>query len=124
MGKKTNDPFLPLKYIAYCRSRLTDLKDDFDKEALLDFAKWQICKVRNVLFLDPIWDAYTEEDILIEYFAIRFDESEDMVNEFKKEAFQDTKEQVTDWFKKMEDLHGSKNPAPTPEPEEFEDTFE
>ena len=120
--KPKNDPFFGLKYIAFCRSRLLDATASPGKKELLDFAKWQICKVRNVLFNDPIWDSYTEEEIFIEYFTIRFDESEEMVDEFKKEAFADTKEQIADWFEEMERKHGIKNPAP--EPEEFEDNFE
>lgn len=124
--KPKSDPFFGLKYIAFCRSRLMEAPDSPDRKALLDFAKWQICKSRSVLFNDPVWERYTEEEIFIEYFAIRFDESDEMIDEFKKEAFSDNVEEISDWFEKMETKYGIKNPAPEPakEPEEFEDTFD
>jgi hypothetical protein len=114
---KQNDVFLPLQHVAYCRSRLTDLDDAHTRQELLDFCKWQICKVRNILFLDPIWDRYTEEDIFVEYFAIKFDESDEMAEEFKNKLGSGNKEEVADWFDQMAEKYATKT-------EEFEDTYD
>lgn len=80
------DPFYGLKYIAYCRAHLPP-EDAFELEDFTDYAKQYICAKRNALWLDPIWDRYTEEDILAEYFTIRVFEDEqvkvEMENSFK-----------------------------------------
>lgn len=118
------DPFFGLKYIAYCRSHLPDL-DDFGESELIDFAKWQICKVKSVLFNDPIWENYTKEEILVEYFAIRFDESKELLEEFKSKLVHADKE-VYDLFERLERTFApaTKKEKDNQEPEEFEDSYE
>lgn len=64
-----NDPFSRLKYIAYCRNYTPIQNGDYAD--LLSFAKNYLCLVKNVLILDPIWDMYTEEDLLVEYYSVR-----------------------------------------------------
>ena len=95
------DSFLGLKHIAYCRTGIPNTIKDYDLAILLDFAKWQICKTRNVLWNDPVWDNYTADEILIEFFAIGFD-----LNPKSREAFERTllkpKEADYAWFDRME----------------------
>lgn len=95
------DPFIALKNIAYHRTTLGPLDKIESDQEILDFAKWQICKARNVLFLDPIWDDYTAEDIMVEFFTIQFDESEDLREAFKLKIQGKTKPQY-EWFDQME----------------------
>ena len=95
------DPFFALKYIAYLRTGQTVNEDDLDMETIAQFAKWQICKVRNVLWNDPIWDSYTTEELMVEFFAIKFDESEDLRNEFEAKIVTAKKEDL-DWLERME----------------------
>lgn len=131
MSKKQpdkSDPFFGLRYIAFCRSRLLDLEPgDYDKEALLDFARWQICKVRNVLFNDPIWEKYTQEEIFIEYFSLRFDEDEESCKKFLQLLKNEGDENAeADWLMKMTEKFAPHALPPEEEEqdEEFEDTFE
>jgi hypothetical protein len=95
------DPFFGLKYIAYCRSSLPVNEEDVDDEAMIQFARWQICKVRGVLWGDPIWDNYTPEEILVEYFAIKYDENEQLRNEFEAQLVSAKKSDL-DWLERME----------------------
>jgi len=59
-----------LKYIGYCLSQLPP--EEAGSPNLGDFvryAKFQLCKATHTLMLDPIWDAYTDEEIIVEYYA-------------------------------------------------------
>ncbi len=122
---KNTDPFLGLKNIAYLRSGL-DSKSS-EKQVILDFAKHKLCAARNKLFLDPIWDRYSPEDLLIEFFTLCFDENEEFKEEFKK-ALNGGKSDDIKWFekkrkeweksqleKKAKEIAGGKD--------EFEETF-
>lgn len=115
-----SDLFFNLKSIAYHRTALPDA--NITKEDIINYAKWQICKSRNVLWKDPIWDDYTPEDILVEYFAILFDD-----NEENKEAFaqklKPVTEEVYDWFTEMEKKHLTEKIENAPNKGEFEDNF-
>ena len=113
------DPFFGLKYIAYCRARLHS-EGAKSRESMVQFAKWQICKSRNLLFNDPIWESYTEEEIFIEFFTIRFDDDEEAVEEFETAMRGSTSaEETLEWMEKMEKQFTKKD-----EPQEFEDNFE
>jgi hypothetical protein len=138
---QTKDPFFGLKYIAYCRTGLPVNEVDLDMVAMLQFAKWQICKVRNVLFNDPVWDEYTDEEILTEFFAIKFDEDSALRKEFEAKLVT-AKASDIDWLERMAQKdqavkNGKINGDVTPEkpkespkvefhpepPSEFEDSF-
>jgi hypothetical protein len=125
--KEAKDPFFALKYIAYHRTGLPKDSDELDTEALISFAKWQICKVRNILWNDPVWDSYTEEEILIEFFSIKFDENEELRKDFGNLMIGPSKKDM-DWFDEMDqkyapDKQGTIIEETTPEPEEFEDKY-
>ena len=95
------DPFFGLKYIAYCRSQRPPEGVESDDIDIINYAKWQVCKARNLLFNDPIWKEYTAEEILIEYFAILFDESETLRDQFLSQARGLDKKDVA-WLEAME----------------------
>jgi len=126
------DPFKGLKHIAYCR---TGIVPDMSMPVLVDYAKWQICKIRKVLWHDPIWNEYTEEEILIEFFCINFDLSPEARTDFERSVLKPQSKDLA-WFTEMEKKY-AKQPsvkveetAVEPiidkievEPVEFEDTF-
>ena len=121
------DPFFGLKYIAWCR---TTVKGEvLTEEHLIDYAKWQLCKSRNLLFNDPIFKEYTKEEILVEFFSIKFDEDEKLKEAFKLEM-QGVNKSDLDWFEKMEKLYQEKAEEETKSslgedalPEEITDIF-
>jgi hypothetical protein len=98
------DPFFGLKLIAYYRTGLPVNEDDLDEEAMVQFAKWQICKIKNVLFHDPIWDNYTTPEILAEFFSIKFDENEDLRKKFEAQLVT-IKKADEDWILRMAAKH-------------------
>ncbi len=93
------DPFFGLKLIAYYRTGLPVNDDDIDEEAMVQFAKWQICKIKSVLWNDPVWNEYTSPEILIEFFAIKFDENEELRKKFEA-GIVTTKKSDTDWMER------------------------
>lgn len=126
-NSEVKDPFFALKYIAFHRTGLPKDPEDLDRESLISFAKWQICKVRNILWNDPVWDSYTEEEILIEFFSIKFDENEDLRRDFGN-LVQGPSTKDLDWFDEMEQTHTQAKQdtikdSDLPEDLEFEDTY-
>lgn len=127
--KRSEDPYYGLKVIAAFRSSLDGI-DDYNKiehSVLLDYAKNQICRARNVLFRDPIWDSYTEEDIIVEFFSINFEQNKEELDQFIA-TFKKASQEDLDWFEKMEEEHSkmfeeNKKQGLTNEAGEFEDNF-
>lgn len=99
--KEADDSLFGLKYIAYCRTGLHVNPDDEDSETIVSFAKWQICKVRNVLWNDPIWESYTDQELLIEYFCLKFDENDQLRKEFESKLVSVKKSDLA-WMEAME----------------------
>lgn len=103
--KKQPDKMLGLKYRGYIRSNTPPggvvLFPD-----LVNFAKFFLCKELKYLWKDPIWDEYTDEEILIEYFSFLFAKNEDYKKEFEVaiDAGSDVYgEDVFDWLDRMVD---------------------
>lgn len=75
MKKQLHDPLKSIKYKGYCWSQ-TPPGDETSMEDLISFAKFFLCKHAKLLWKDPVWDSYTDEEILIEYFAHLFAKDE------------------------------------------------
>lgn len=75
------DVMFKLKHIAYCRSQ-TPLSDMTLKD-FVAYAKFQLCFKTKTLFKDPIWDNYTQEEILVEWFSHEFESNPQLVKEFE-----------------------------------------
>jgi hypothetical protein len=122
------DPLFGLKYIAYLRTTLPKDSDSLDNDTIVSFAKWQVCKSRNILWNDPIWESYTQQEILIEFFAIRFDEDEKLRTAFEAGLVSASKSDM-DWLlqdelkEKDSKISSVTNESSPENPEEFEDTF-
>jgi molybdopterin converting factor small subunit len=80
--KKSPDPFIKLKYVAYCLSQMPENKNTI--EEFVEFAKFKLCIKNKLLMKDPIWDAYKREDILVEYFAHQMEVSKESREELEK----------------------------------------
>lgn len=120
--KLSDEPWLGLKLIAAYRVKLPE--EGVTDAILLDFAKWQICKSRNIMFRDPIWDDYTEEEILIEFFGIMYDENEELLTEFINKI-QEVDASTLNFFDRMEAEHQAKMLADQEAgQDEFEESFD
>lgn len=80
--KKEHDPLFALKYKGYCWAN-TPPGDHATLTDLTNFAKFFLCKHAARLWKDPIWDEYTDEEIMIEYFSHLFSKDETARKEFE-----------------------------------------
>lgn len=78
--KRKDDPLFNIKYFAYHMAMYAkggSMKD------LVRFAKFQLSHKSGRLMKDPIWDLYTPEEILVEFFAHRFTADKDLRGQFE-----------------------------------------
>jgi hypothetical protein len=80
---KPNSRLDRLKYIGWCWSQLPPEGAGFTFEDLLQYAKFKLSLQKRVLLKDPIWDQYSDEELLAEYYANLFENNEDARNEFQ-----------------------------------------
>lgn len=88
-----------LKFKGYCRAH-TPPGEDTSLGDLVDFAKFFLCRHSKRLWKDPVWDQYTDEEILIEYFAHLFSKDEKLKAEFETQinAGEVISEEIYEWF--------------------------
>jgi len=98
---ETNDPFFGVKYIGWCRSQLPPDDVSISVEDFLQHVRHFLSVKKQILFKDPVFDTYTEEDLLTEYFAIRFDEDSDFRGAFEAQM-RGISQDVYDWFEEEE----------------------
>lgn len=79
---KPKDKLQRVKFVAYCRSN-TPPGETTKLDDLVDFAKFYLCAHAKKLWKDPIWDSYTDEEILVEYFSLLFFKDEVARKEFE-----------------------------------------
>lgn len=90
MTKVKTDPLKKIKYVGYSMSQLSD-----DNVTMIDFvryAKFFLCSKTHRLMKDPIWDGYTAEEILAEFYAYQFNDNEKFLKEFELELIGDNGE--------------------------------
>ncbi len=97
------DPFFNLKYLAYCMSQQPAKRSDVDLSDFIRFARYSICSERGIAFWDPVWDTYTDEQIIIEYYAILLDKDATFREEFesKLNSTLGLADEDVDWMDKM-----------------------
>lgn len=113
----SKDIFHRLKYIGYCRSHLPPEEVGTDYNDFVDHAKAFLCSKTNRLFKDPIWDKYTAEEVLVEYFTYQMQNEQKRV-EFEKELLNVKGEDIDDW------LVAQSSKSKPVEPIELEDKIE
>ncbi len=68
------DPYKGIKYIGY---RISQLPDRYNMSDLIRYAKFVLASKTHRLLKDPIWDDYTVEELLIEFYAHQFNDSKE-----------------------------------------------
>lgn len=113
-NQKENDPLVSLKYKGYCRSN-TAPGEELTLEDLTNYAKFILCKHSKRLMKDPIWDEYTDEEILVEYYAHLYSNNEEMRKEFEAQINAGSQvygEDIYEWLeaqdKKLKEEHEKK----------------
>jgi hypothetical protein len=72
-----------IKFAAYCMSQLPPEGVETSFDDFVRYAKFQLCFDKHVLMEDSIWDKYTDEQILVEYYANLFSKSRDERTRFE-----------------------------------------
>jgi len=74
--------FNNLKKIAYLLAKGPPKEIPLEFKDLLLQAKTYLAFTLGYLLKDPIWDQYTEEELIIEFFALQFFHSKEFSDEF------------------------------------------
>jgi hypothetical protein len=80
--KKKVDLYLGIKNIGY---KMSQLPSPYSIKDLVRVAKFTLAHRTGRLLKDPIWDEYTVEELLAEYFAHAFIESEEFKSQFERD---------------------------------------
>lgn len=78
--KKTKDPLFRIKYLGY---NMSQLPEGAKFQDFVRFCKFHLCVKSGRLMKDPIWESYTPEAIVVEFFAHRFVVDEDFRAQFE-----------------------------------------
>lgn len=81
--KKERDPYLGIKHIGY---KISQLPERFKLEDLVRYARFYLASKSNRLLKDPIWDSYTTEELLSEFYAHQFVENKELRIRFEAEV--------------------------------------
>ena len=70
---------------------------------LVILAKSYLGRKTNTLFNDPVWEDYTDEEILVEYYSYLMANNEDFRRNFEVESglFADAEDDMHAWFDKQ-----------------------
>lgn len=81
----SKDPFFNLKYVGFCLAQMPPKAEDVELADFVNYAKFQLSMEKRVLLEDPIWDAYSDEQLLAEYYAVLFTKDKEAREEFERE---------------------------------------
>jgi hypothetical protein len=101
-GPSRPDQFYRLKYMGYCLSQLPPDGIPTTISDYVEYAKFHLCVDKHVLMEDPIWDKYSDEMILVEFFANLFSKSKEKLQEFQATLKGTTTvDEFNDWADRM-----------------------
>jgi hypothetical protein len=80
------DPLKNIKYLGYCLSQLPS--GDLTLKDFIRYAKFNLAVKTKRLLKDPIWDSYTAEELLTEFFAHQFDSNPEFLKAFELDLAQ------------------------------------
>lgn len=78
-----NDPLESLKHRGYFYSQGVPNSDTLTIPQLTAVAKFYLCRIYKLPLRNPIWDTYTTEELLIEYYAHLFHNNKEFREEFE-----------------------------------------
>lgn len=107
--KKTKSPLFPLQYMGYFLAGFDTERDDFNFNDFVEQAKFYLCQQRNVLTKDPVWDKYTVQEIIREYYAVLYSKNKGLRDEFEMLLASDGEvENEADWLEQAVSRNRSK----------------
>jgi len=76
------EKFDRLRYIGYCLAKMPPDEATVEFDDFIQFAKFKLCMASKRLLKDPIWEEYTPEELLVEYYALLFHTDEEQAKKF------------------------------------------
>lgn len=67
--KEVKIPYLNIKRIAHSWCTGSPLGKKYEYTDFVEHARFSLCVKNKILMKDPIWDSYTDEELLTEYYA-------------------------------------------------------
>ena len=95
------DTLLRLKFMGYCLAHLPPKNVPGDFSDFVAFAQFQLAQEFGVLTKDPVWDRYTDEEILIEYFGLLFTKNDDAKTEFEGVLYGKSSDDDISWIQQQ-----------------------
>lgn len=96
--KQKPDLLRRAKHVGYCWSHMPP-EDDTKFEDFVEYARFQLCMRTHRLMQDPIWENYSDIQILAEYFGWMYSESKEQRDKIEHEIGMN--EDMYDWFDRM-----------------------
>lgn len=125
IDEKSDDPFLKLKNIAYRVANHPAKFDDPDLADYIQYAKFQICFDRKIGLYDPMWDNYSDEQVLVEYYALLFEKDKAFKDDFEAKIGVPIEDDI-DWMEQEIEKNrkevGELKTTSEKKSDEFEDT--
>lgn len=85
--------------MGYCLSQLPPEGIKATYEDFLRYAKFQLSVDKHLLIEDPIWDKYSDEQLLVEYYANMYSKSKAERDRFESLLLGDNPD-LHEWFDK------------------------
>jgi hypothetical protein len=93
------DPLFNLKYIAFCMAVKPTFEDRLTIAEFADFARFQLAASYKIPAKSTIWDKYTAEELIVEFYALKFFEDSEYSKEFEARLNGEAQEDL-DWMNK------------------------
>ena len=90
MEKSPKDPFLNMKYVAYCWSQLPPGEQNLELQDYVEHCKFVLCEKSNRLMKDPIWSENARKEFEAE------------LNKLFGVSIEDAVDAFADWVDSME----------------------
>ena len=83
-------------------SHMPPSRDDTEFRDFINYAKFQLCRVNNILMKDPIWNSYTDEELIAEYYAVLYYNNDKEREAFEKSLNINEDDDFFEWCQKEE----------------------
>ena len=89
--------------MGFCMSQLPPEGFGLDFTDYMNWIQFQLSKHYKIPTKSSVWDKYTDEEMLVEYYAVRFDTDEEEKNKFEGivEGLTGGDDDIYDWFDKQ-----------------------
>ena len=103
MTDPKKDKFRRIKYMGFCMSQMPPEGFGLNYEDYINYVVFQLAKHYKIPTKHPIFDRYADEELLVEYYAIKFDTDEQEKNKFEGiiEGLTGGDDNIYDWFDDM-----------------------